>query len=63
MGTARKLQEIDQTMELMVIQDDLTDLLNNPEKVQRVDDLVEDIHHTLMEYQVCTACMICSHFF
>ena len=63
MGTARKLQEIGQAMEFMVIQNDLTDLLNNPERVQMVDDLVEDIRHALMDYQVCTAYMTCSHFF
>ena len=38
-----------------MIQNDFMDLLNNPEKVQRVDTLVEDIQYALIDYQVCTA--------
>ena len=29
------------------------EVLANPENVQRIDCLVEDVHETLMEYQVC----------
>ena len=62
METARKLQEVGQAMELIVLQNDFMELLNNPEKVQSVDDLVEDIHYALMDYQVCTAHMTFSHY-
>ena len=41
-------------MESMVVQNDFMDDLHNPEKVQRIDHLVEDIYYALMEYQVCT---------
>ena len=38
----------------MGVQNDLVELLNNPESAQKADDLVEDIHYALMDYQVCT---------
>ena len=60
MGTARKLQEVGQAMKLMMIQNDFMDLLDNPEKAQRVDTLVEDIHYALIDYQVCTPHETCS---
>jgi len=53
-GTTRKLQEVDQAMASMAIQNDLVDFLNNPENEWRVDDLVEDVHYALVDYQVCT---------
>ena len=59
MGTARKLQELEQ--ELMGVQNDPAELLNNPENVQRVDALVENIHYALRDYQVCAATQTCSH--
>ena len=55
----RKLQEIGQ--EFMGIQNDLAEPPNNPEDVQRVDGLVEDIHYALMDYQVGTPHQTCSH--
>jgi len=55
MGIVRKLKDIGQAMGSMAIQNNLADFLNNPENVQRVDDLVEDIRYALMDYQVCKA--------
>ena len=54
MGTTRKLQEVGQAMGSMTSQNDFVDSLNNPENVQSVDDLVEDIRYALVDYQVCT---------
>ena len=55
MGTTRKLQEVGQVLGSIVIpENDLVGFLNNPKNVQWVDDLVEDIYHALMDYQVCT---------
>ena len=62
-GIVRKLQWVDQAMEKMVT-DDLVDLLTNPKNVLRVgvlDALVQDIHDTLIDYQVCTANQTHSH--
>ena len=60
MWIVRTLQELEQ--ELMGVQNDLVELLNSPENVQRVDHLVEDIHCALMDYQVCAAPWRCSHY-
>lgn len=43
MGIARKLKEVDQAMKPMATQMDLRVFLSNPENVQRLDVLVEDI--------------------
>ena len=40
-------------MGLMVAQGDFVDFLNNPEGVQEIDGLVDDIRYALMDYQVC----------
>ena len=37
----------------MIIRDDLVGFLNNPENVQRLNGLVEDIRYVLVDYQVC----------
>ena len=37
----------------MMTQSDLMDFLGNPENVQKLNDLVEDIRYVLMDYQVC----------
>ena len=33
----------------------LTDSLDNPENVQQLNGLVEDVRYALMDYQVCTS--------
>ena len=48
-------------MGLIVIQNDLKDFLNDPRNMQRVGDLVEDIHYALMDYQVYVAHQTHSH--
>ena len=53
-GGTRKLQEVGQAMGSIATRNDLADFLKNPENAQRVDDLVEDIHYALMDYQVCS---------
>ena len=60
---ARKLQEVGQAMDLIVTRNDLVDFLSDSENVQIVDDLVEDIHFAMMDYQVCTPHQTCSHCF
>ena len=62
MGNKRKLQKVGQAMGSMTIQNDLVGFLNNPENVQRVDDLVEDIHYALVDYQVCTSTQAHPHY-
>jgi len=44
-------------------QNNHVDFLNNPENAQKVDALVDDIRYALMDYQVCTTCQTCSHYF
>ena len=41
-------------MDLIKTQSDLPDFLNDPENVQRLNALVEDIRYAFMDYQVCT---------
>ena len=50
---SRKLEDICQSLTLPVKQGDVITHLTNPENVQRIDGLVEDLHEALMEYQVC----------
>jgi len=38
----------------MTTQEDVAYFLNNPENAQKLNSLVEDIRHALMDYQVCT---------
>ena len=53
MWESRKLKEIEQSMDSITTQEDLTLFLNDPENAQRLNGLVEDIRYALMEYQVC----------
>ena len=54
MWVSRKLREIGQAVDLIITQKDLVDFLNNPENIQRLNGLIEDIRCALMSYQVCT---------
>ena len=54
MGITRKLKEVGQAMGSMTSQNNLATFLDDPENAQWVNGLVEDIHHALMDYQVCT---------
>jgi len=38
----------------MISQKDIAQFLNNTENAQKLNDLVDDIHEAVMEYQVCT---------
>ena len=40
-------------MDTMVTRENFAQFLSIPENAQRVNHLVEDIRHALMEYQVC----------
>jgi len=41
-------------MDSMTSQEDLADLLKNPENAQKVNGLVEDVRYALISYQVRT---------
>jgi hypothetical protein len=51
---ARKLKVVGQALDSITTQKDLVQFLNNTENAQKLNNLVEDIHDTLMGYQVCT---------
>ena len=53
MGIARELEEVGRALASVTTQNDLTDFLNDPGNVQRLNGLVEDIRYALMNYQVC----------
>jgi len=38
----------------MTNQKDVAQFLNNAENAQKLNDLVDDIHEAVMDYQVCT---------
>jgi len=48
------LEEIDRAMDSVTSQKDLSHFLKNPENAQKVNGLVEDVRHALMNYQVRT---------
>jgi hypothetical protein len=50
---ARKLKDVNQTLDSITTQNDLVQFLNNTENAQKLDGLVGDIHDALMCYQVC----------
>jgi hypothetical protein len=52
-GIARKLEEVDQTLDSIATQKDLVEFLNSPENVQKLNDLMADIRDALIDYQVC----------
>jgi len=39
-------------MDLMTTQEDFANFLNNHKNLKELNDLVEDIHYALMDYQV-----------
>ena len=39
----------------MTTQKDIAQLLSNAENAQKLNDLVDDIRETVMDYQVCTS--------
>jgi len=47
------LKEVGQAMDSVAAQEDLTHYLNDPKNTRELNDLVEDIHFALMDYQVC----------
>ena len=53
MGVARKLEEILQSLTLPEDQGRVLEFLMNTENAQRINELVEDIHKVVMDYQVC----------
>ena len=53
-GIIRILEEVGQTVDSMITRDDLPDFLNNPGNAQKLNGLVEDIRHALIEYRVST---------
>ena len=53
MWITSKLGDIHQSLSLPAEQGKIKGFLTNPENVQRVNTLVEDIREALMEYQVC----------
>ena len=54
LGIGRKLEDICQSLTLPAGQGDMIGFLTSAENVQRIDNLVEDVHEALMRYQVCT---------
>ena len=53
MNIVRKLEDIHQSLILPVEQVEVTEFLTNTENAQRINNLVEDVHEALMDYQVC----------
>jgi len=54
MGVARKLEDIGQSLNPQAGQGEVMEFLTNAQNVEKINNLVEDIHEALMEYQVCT---------
>lgn len=50
---SRKLEDIHQNLILPTEQGNIMEFLTNTKNVQRINDLVEDIHEALVDYQVC----------
>ena len=55
MGIPRKLEAISQSLAIPADQEEAMEFLANAKNVQKINDLVEDIHEVLMDYQVCTS--------
>ena len=53
-GVTRKLEEVGRAVDSMRTRDDLPDFLDNPGNAQKLNGLVEDIRHALIEYMVST---------
>jgi len=53
-GIIRQLKEIGQAMGSISTRKDLPLFLKHPENAHKVNGLVEDIRHALMDYQVCS---------
>ena len=51
---ARKLEEAGQAMDSIATLNDLPNFLNDPENAQKLNGLVDDIRHALIEYRVST---------
>ena len=52
MGPARKLEDVCKALDPMVTQKDIAKFLSNAENAQKLNDLVDDIHEAMIEYQV-----------
>ena len=55
MGIARKLEGICQSLTLPMEERQVLEFLTNTENAWKINDLVEDVHEVLMEYQVCVS--------
>jgi len=53
MGITRKLNDIRKALHLMATQGNTVQFLNNADNAQKLNDLVEDIHEAVIDYQVC----------
>ena len=52
-GVARKLEDVHQSLTLLVEKGEAIGLPTSAGNAQRINSLVEDIHEVLMDYQVC----------
>ena len=52
MYVCRKLEEVDQELDLLAGQGKTAGFLTNAESAQRINGLVEDIRQVMMDYQV-----------
>jgi len=48
------LEDVCKSLVPMAAQKDIAQFLNNAENAQKLNDLVDDIHEAVIEYQVCT---------
>jgi len=48
------LEDVCEALNPMTTQKDIAQFLNNAENAQKLNDLVDDIHEAVIEYQVCT---------
>jgi len=48
------LDDVGKALDPMTSQKDIVQFLNNAENARKLNDLVDDIHEAVIEYQVCT---------
>jgi len=54
MGISRKLEDVRQNLDPMTTQKNIAQFLSNTENSQKLNDLVDDIHEAVIDYQVRT---------
>ena len=54
-GITRKLENVSQALDSMTTQKDIEQFLSNIDNAQKLNDLVNDTHEAMMDYQVCTS--------